>query len=143
MKKYLFKSLVLAAVMCVFSLEGYTQNKVYKVSNDEYEQLKKSPGKLDEIKKEGYEIQIVDLESPVSKTPVTVKVTTSELASYKSDPKKYQDFLNSTGGLYEVVPDEQPQASRIVVQPNPQDLEKIKLEKGLRDDSSGSDGLKD
>lgn len=104
--------------------------EVYNVTKSEYERLLESPEKLEEIRSEGMEIEIVE-EAPVKVQKLkSVTITQSELADYKKDEAKFATFLKDCNGNYTVVADPvKIESTRSV--PSAQDLEKIELEKQL------------
>lgn len=102
--------------------------ELYNVTKSEYDRLLESPEKLEEIRSEGMEIDIVE-EAPVNvQKQKSVTIAESELADYKKDEAKFAAFLKDCNGNYTVV------ADPVKVEPtgsvaSAQDLQKLELEK--------------
>lgn len=102
MMKYTIQALI-ASMILVFGLTASAQ-EVRRVSKAEYIKLKENPEKMDELKSKGIRIEVVE-ESEIQEKPGPVIITKSEFAKLKADPTKYEAFIKSSNGFFDVIDD--------------------------------------
>lgn len=129
MMKHLLNSFT-GLLIITFCVNSYGQ-EVYTVTESEYEQIKSSPEKLEEIKSSGFEIKLVREETAKDPDPEVARITESELAEYQRDVVKFDQWIKENGGDYVVTPDQFPTENQASATPSSQDVEKLRLEEQL------------
>jgi hypothetical protein len=104
---------------------------VQTVTETEYEQLMKSPEKMEVIKSEGIVIEVEKNRPVVRKVSEPIKITEAELASYKEDRAKYAQFIKDNDGNYAIIADPVMSEIQPLAAPSSQDLQKMELQERL------------
>lgn len=100
MKNLLKLPISCLAFIIATSASGQT---VKTITEAEYEHLKANPDRMQVMKEKGIEIKVIKEERSGKKKPVVV--TKSELAEIKKSRGKYEAFMKSSNGNYEVIDD--------------------------------------
>lgn len=100
MKNLLKLSISCLALIVATSASGQT---VKTITEAEYEHLKANPDRMQAMKEKGIEIKVIKDEPAGKKKPVVV--TKSEMAEIKKSREKYEAFMKSSNGNYEVIDD--------------------------------------